>query len=401
MNRKMFCKLALSASVAVSFAGCAASRPGAILSTSGPQGRTVTADRLMTVAETFESQQNYGKAKELYQLVLERQPGNFAASQRVAWIDSLGTANPLPMPVSPQPMTPQPAASVQMAQATPSGTTFDEVVESAKRTQPRIDAVDTAALAASEVDAGNPIAKPTAEQPSAVHQGEWAAPETEASASIELVGSSENEDSVEPAVGRFEMPVGYSESQAEAATFEAVASADAGIEQYVDHPELAVPQLAAFLNNPDPEIRSLAAFLIGEAGFKGTAALGAMNDQLVRETHEAVKIAFAEGIAKVDSNSESAFTALAIGLRSNDALIRSQSAFAMRVFAPTQRAECVNVLLDGLRDEEPAVRSMAALSLGDFSGAATPALTALQEALNDNSADVREAAQTALARLAQ
>ena len=86
-------------------------------------------------------------------------------------------------------------------------------------------------------------------------------------------------------------------------------------------------------------------------------------------------------------------------LISDDNEVRRQAAFGMRVFAAAGHPECVQQLTQALGDPSVAVRTMAALSLGDFGNAASDAVPALRNALQDESSDVRDAAQASLARV--
>ena len=95
------------------------------------------------------------------------------------------------------------------------------------------------------------------------------------------------------------------------------------------------------------------------------------------------------------------FTVLSQCLESPEVEIRSQAAFALRVYASTGHPECVRQLAAHLSDADPNVRSMAALSLGDFGPAAAEAIPAIQAVMNDYSPDVRDAASAALARVTQ
>ena len=445
MNRNTLCVLALTVSCAMGTTGCATSGPVALLSAVG-QRRHITADRLMAVAETFEEQQNYGKARELYRLVLQRQPRNSTAGQRVAWIDSLRGGQPSPAPFetsstqqryarsAPQPrahvhvqppamptqapvLAQSPAVHVQplvvnsqpeaqvaprfarpqidtvRVPAAPQSTAnkFDDIQAAPQSTPSAFETVVDRGRVTVEVFAAQ---APTYE-PASVSQGtapdkpEWTLPvSTTEQQAVELVDSTnEAAGALATAAGIFEVSSGSDEFNENA------------IEQFTDYPDLVVPELTEFLAASDPEVRSLAAFLIGETGFKGASALPRMIARLDSEPSEPVRITLAESVAKIDSQSQMALQVLANGLRSSDFEIRSQSAFAMRVFTASSRNECITHLVAALSDSDPRVRSMAALSLGDFGTAAARAVAALESALSDSSADVRDAASAALGRI--
>lgn len=462
-HRKAFCALTLAAGMSLGTTGCVSSNPGSLFSMSPrPSQQPITTDRLISVARVFESQQNYGKAKQLYKLVVSQQPNNIEAIQQIAWIDSLGTGIPVSnprigapaaapqmyaqadysRPAAPNNFAPQsvaeatkavrmPAIPVVMSGTDPStGEPFlidstgqlppieaaplEVVAEEAYSTEVESYAPESMVSAPVGVAVEYPVESVevnTVAQPIGTvslngasgsesgNDGEWAMPvSAEESVPVMPEGNSvtlQVEHPIEQLSGSFEDPM---PTDTVAMTSEVQLGA---IEQYVDHPEKSVPQLVQFLDDADPDIRSLAAFLIGETAGQGASALPVLNQRLKREPHEVIRITIAEAIAKVDSQSREAFMVMSECLDSDDAEIRSQAAFALRVYASAGHSECVTRLATSLTDANSNVRSMAALSLGDFGPSAATAIPALEAALGDDSSDVRDSASAALTRVKQ
>ena len=445
IHRRALCAMTLAAGMSLGATGCVSSTPGSLLSfSSRPSQQPITTDRLVSVARVFETQQNYGKAKQLYKLVLSQQPSNREAIQQIAWIDSLGTGIPAQNPrlgeeaSSPKlyaeatypterpknfvPQTVSAAVKTSRGPAIPvvfSGTdpaTGQTYMLDSTGSLPTQEMLPHATLVSDSVSGNivtepvpvdveypidesidvNAFAEPVGTAILGNDDGIWAMPvsgtETSPATSIDDSLPELELQSFEQLSGTFEAPV------------EVATRADnqlGAIEQYVEQPEQSIPQLIQFLGNADSDVRSLAAFLIGETGWKGASALPALNQQLQAEQHDVIRVTIAESIAKLDSQSRAAFMVMSKCLESPEVDIRTQAAFALRVYAGAGHAECVRQLAASLTDVDPNVRSMAALSLGDFGPSAAEAIPAIEAAMNDQSSDVREAASAALARVIQ
>lgn len=463
-HRKALCAMTLAAGMTMGSTGCVSSTPGSLFTTSSrPSQEPITTDRLVSVARVFETQQNYGKAKQLYKLVLSQQPSNTEAIEQIAWIDSLGTGIPvqnprLGIPGAPAAAPPQMYAEANypppapVAQAAPpqrfAPQSIEEVTKSSRGpaipvvmsgTDPstgqpylldstgqlptitaapltvveeQISSVDMMAPVAVQVeypvDPVDTVEVSTFAEPvgmatlgAGLDEGAWAMPVSGQQTAPVLMPEDnsvplEVEHPIEQLSGTFEEPFA-----GDSMTSVVEDSQLGAIEKYVDNPEESIPQLVEFLSHSDSDVRSLAAFLIGETTWQGASALPSLNRQLQTEEHEVIRITVAEAIAKIDSQSRDAFVVMAECLDSDDVEIRSQAAFALRVYAAAGHPECVGRLADCLSDSDTNVRSMAALSLGDFGTTAADAIPALEAALSDDSADVRDAASAALTRIKQ
>ncbi|MFK7818684.1 MAG: HEAT repeat domain-containing protein, partial [Planctomycetaceae bacterium] len=79
--------------------------------------------------------------------------------------------------------------------------------------------------------------------------------------------------------------------------------------------------------------------------------------------------------------------------------LKSQAAFALRVFAGSGDQEVLETLSAALSETNTDVVSMAALSLSDFGPQANGALAALEAAKQGTNQQVREALDAAISRI--
>jgi HEAT repeat protein len=128
----------------------------------------------------------------------------------------------------------------------------------------------------------------------------------------------------------------------------------------------AVNQIASALNDPDPDVRSAAAWALSQIGGPGAAAVPALEKSLA------------------DSN----------------ARVRSLSAVALQSFGP-KAVVTVPALIAALRDPSPNVRAPAADALGSIGPAAEAAVEALTERLliTDDQAYVLRSMASALGNI--
>ena len=402
----------------------------------GPTG-PVSSERVLSVARMFEQQNNYQKARQLYHTVLRSSPGHPQATELLANLENarvLGT-----MPGSPDSLMPNPNATMLAMGGQPvygqpvyGQPAFPAAAETRRIASPEQQSPPAMATVAAVPTQANQVPVKTVTQSTVVPEQPVATPAATATVTVEATPNADAfvapiEQPVTEAVAaptpqvpatppEFEQPIApanvapeapandvraiaHQVTNDETVTTAEMTSPAGSIEEYMDNPEQAIPQIINFLDHETPDVRSLAAFLIGETGWKGAAALPSMKQRLTTENVPAIRLTVAESLAKIDSQSLDAFEVMSESLVSDDDKVRTQAAFGMRVFAAAGHPECVQQLSQALGDPNSAVRTMAALSLGDFGQAATDAIPALRNALNDSSADVRDAASASLDRV--
>ena len=122
--------------------------------------------------------------------------------------------------------------------------------------------------------------------------------------------------------------------------------------------------LAGALADKNVDVRSAAAYALGELGPKATSAVTALKD----------------------------------ALKDDDADVRQSAAQALAEIGPDAKG-AVAALASALRDADPGVRAAAATALGEIGPDAAGAVGSLTDAVKDPKVEVREAAITALAEM--
>lgn len=405
--------LALWALVTIAMSGCSStSLPVRMVRVATGQVRptgTVPYDRLVAIGKTFETQGNYGKAQRMYNMVLSRQPNNVEATQSLRRIAALrkndGKVFDGGQPAGPATPAMQQQAVMMASASQPHGTPA-RVTQTSTTTStraPRRKKSVQALTASSTVPVRSP--KPNTDSGFSIPTGagytkrsaappreDWSLPRV---APAPVFGN--------PEAGRVRM-----DNAAKAQPFVMPRAAAAGsalpvssinIEACLDNPENHINELVAALASPDPDMRSLAAFLLGESGSAARPGFHLLRGRLATETSDSIRVTVAEAICKLDSSDVHAKSMLLNCMSSPDASIRSQSAFAMRVFAGSPDQHTLRALESALADTNTDVAAMAALSLSDFGAKAKPALPALEAAKNGSSQQVRDALDAAIARI--
>ena len=162
----------------------------------------------------------------------------------------------------------------------------------------------------------------------------------------------------------------------------------------------AVPEMVRLLHGLNPEMRRLTATTLGElrtnAAVAAPALLAAADDE-EKMVRDAARLSLPRLMPGLEPTASAASD-----LTSGDPPHRFQAAFALSgVLAATlTETEAVSALRSALKDDDDAVREMAAASLGHLGPAASPATQELIAALDDVATAVSQAAAFALGRVA-
>ena len=369
----------------------------------GPS-ESVPFDRLVSIGKTFEAQGNYDKAQRMYNMVLSRQPNNVDAGQSMRRLVALrrnngrvfeGTGKPL-LPAAPSMQRQQAVMMASAPQPQSSGITqvSNESFTSGGLRVAKPKSVQALTAASTVPYRSQPNKQTTKSEP------ELSVPPTEEEWTLPRVAPTPVFNN--PEAGRVSM-----DTMAPAEPFvmpktrsaPTVVAAPINIEACLDNPENHMTELTGALAAADPDVRSLAAFLLGEAGPSARPAINQLRSRLSTESSEPIRISVAEAIAKLDSSDEIAKSFMLKAIGSKDPSIRSQAAFAMRVFAESADQRTVSALESAVADPDQNVAAMAALSLSDFGAKAVSALPALTNARVGASQEVKDAVDAAIARI--
>ena len=179
---------------------------------------------------------------------------------------------------------------------------------------------------------------------------------------------------------------------------EPIARAEAAWEIYetTGNADQAVVVLTGLLSESESDVVELSMFLLGRMGEDAEAA----SSQLVtmRDNGDgSARLHAAEALARISSDDVKSVAILVDGLLKGDPESRWLCALALANVGTEHQSLAVNALILALNDVDPTVRSVAALSLGGMGQAAQAAVPQLRETSHDSSAEVRDAAITALA----
>jgi HEAT repeat protein len=149
---------------------------------------------------------------------------------------------------------------------------------------------------------------------------------------------------------------------------------------------------------PDPTVTAEAAVALS---FMGRGAFGPLRDAL-RSDDPVVRREALRSIGKLKEraplDARAVLPLLVDGLDDADPGVRTVAATYLGIIHEGG-AEAVQALIEALKDPEPAVRRAAASALGSFGAEATPALAALKKASGDADPDVAREAGVALVKL--
>lgn len=140
---------------------------------------------------------------------------------------------------------------------------------------------------------------------------------------------------------------------------------------------LAVGTLQEMLDSTVPGVRPLAAFYLGYIGPEARAALPTMKRALANsESTEQLQIA--EAVARINPEDRDAVTVLIGGLRDPDSQVRFQAAYALGEVSPVHAQAVVPELATAMKDQSEQVRQAAELALASFAPAkkGVPAMNA-------------------------
>ncbi len=158
-------------------------------------------------------------------------------------------------------------------------------------------------------------------------------------------------------------------------------------------------ELIAALRHPDAGLRALAAWRLGRLAAPSEDVLFALRNVVAEEENGLVRVRIAEAVAKIDPQDANAIEWLVEALSDGDWQVRWLAAGTLDI---AQGGPAANLAVWKLSealisDEHAKVRQMCALTLGSFGSVAGAVKPHLREALTDDEADVREAADAALA----
>lgn len=340
----------------------------------------IPSSRMMAVAQTFEGQGQYTRARQMYSQILRREPGNRYAMVSLQKIRHYADGQapppsfnaPRPAPAYQQTMIaaaepPKPKQALVAASTVP--------VRSASRARVDLDQIAPPAPQAAEADWSLPVVRTANE-----------------TGRTQIANISEPAPKAVAQTDNFVMPVSADGVVAK--------SSHATFEMMLEDPAKHVGELIADLGDESVEKRANAAFLIGEAGPESAReAIAELRSRLATESSESIRITFAEALGKLGASDAASKATLLAGLHSPLAEVRTASAFALRVFGQEQDAEALDILRDTLMDKDDSVASMAALSLSDFGDAARVAIPDLEIIRTDASAQLRDAIDSALNRI--
>lgn len=161
-------------------------------------------------------------------------------------------------------------------------------------------------------------------------------------------------------------------------------------------------ELISSLRHPDAGMRALAAWRLGRLEAPSEDVLFALRNVIAEEENGLVRVRMAEAVAKLDSTDGDPVEWLIELLDDGDWEVRWLAAGTLDIAAhgPAKTLAVWKLSEALIGDEQAKVRQMAALTLGSFGSTAESVLPHLREALTDEAADVREAAETALTCIA-
>lgn len=428
--------LLLGGLLSASSIGCSAAsalvrddRPAA-----GSSQASGSAERLVSIGRVFENQGRYDQAEVMYRRALKKKPNDPIIRQQIAALvdrrNGRGTVDPMESAIA--------AADSLNGRRT-----------SAARTQSKSDAelaaevlADTTATTAGKaiVQASDTVAEKTktavtlaaeshtrpevkktqeadriAEERILQQTDEFASTVAAARAAVAdaFAAVERSPKAVDATVDALDEEL----SDFEAAEFEAAISKSAEKPATTDATSTAVTrdQILAVIDAPDEnhqlllsgltlgdseETRCLAATLLGECD----KANSDVRDALVRTCSEATEerlmlSAIDSQIQRGEADPSSAGRLIEL-LKSESPDVQAQAASSLRCFTGTGvHKDCTAALIAELSNENADVRAIAALTLGDFPVLDQTAREALEKlASGDPDADVREAAQAAIAR---
>ena len=449
MNHRAIGVVLLAALLLSSVVGCAASRSHTVRSESRPAGSQIDGadQQLLSIAQGYERRGNFAKARQLYNTVLARHPSLSAARRGLEVVaareksrqelrrsaiagrqngshrdseTTLARVDNSQRPISRQQPVSQPVAAPRPQTSTvviadshsiePAGRSSASVpAKTNRQPSPDIAAVEPPSAIPTELSSADrkssghsrTVAPPLVVRPVA---SKTTAPKTAPSASLrELAGSFVLPKTRHVPQPEFDPFPDQPDDGRKTLHFEQHSNVPhtTVIEAYADNPDRAVPELARLLGDEFDSNRSLAAYLLGQAGPAANSTLPSLRRHLKNEPNDLIRVYIAEALLRIDPDDRDGIHFLLRGLDDRRQSIRLLSACALSAAAGNKHeAEAVTALTASLYDTAADVRTMAALSLGEIGSAARAAVPNLTAVLVDEELKVREAAAAALACIA-
>ncbi|MHB8952480.1 MAG: HEAT repeat domain-containing protein [Pirellulaceae bacterium] len=163
----------------------------------------------------------------------------------------------------------------------------------------------------------------------------------------------------------------------------------------------AVPALVTTLHDPEPQLRREALFALGAIGAASATATDTIAT-LLTDKDEEVRHAACYALGKIGPEARAALPKLRAAMETEDEFLRLAAVWASLKITPEDeelQRQAVPLLTKGLVDSREHLRIESAYTLGELGAVAKPALPALKEAQQDDSADVRAAATKALEQI--
>ena len=163
----------------------------------------------------------------------------------------------------------------------------------------------------------------------------------------------------------------------------------------------AVPALVSLLKDQDPKVRTEALFTLAAIGPKASAAI-APATALLADTDRDVMLTAGYYLDKMGPEAKAAAPELRKLLSSQDELVQITAAHALLSVEPNNPDHAkvaVPVMTAALKHPLAFIRGEAAMTLGDLGKAAASALPALEAAVQDVDAGVRQAATEAVKKI--
>lgn len=182
---------------------------------------------------------------------------------------------------------------------------------------------------------------------------------------------------------------------------EPAAPTPAAVQSAAADPNAHIPVLIrALKSGSTPEVRQLAATLLGECDPRNMAVRKCLSEAMSGAVEDGLVLAVAD--SQIQRHQPDAVTARRLAKMASDPTspYQVQAATSLTHFAGTAtHTACTDALAGLLVSDNPAVRTAAATTLGDFAERDKVVLTMLTElAAEDPDLSVREAARSALAR---
>ena len=160
---------------------------------------------------------------------------------------------------------------------------------------------------------------------------------------------------------------------------------------------VAVPSLVRALRDQDNWVSALAAEALGQMGDSGCEAVPALVRAL-RHINPQVRGNAAESLGKMGAAAEKARTTLESACGDEDGGVRAHAIRALGLLGPTKASW--QLVLTGLQDADPHVRTAAVETMGHWSEADEAALNSLMPLLDDESDQVKIQVALVLPKLA-